>query len=133
MPHTVVGAAAGALLISTLGLVHNFPQSKLSVTSAHAQSPSVSVRTAPTGAQHTTMQFRPDRTENAATGTPNGWGQVMWPTTMTAWAWMPPPVRGGQIAHTTDGEKRGVGGSPPTRTGYNSRPRDRKSPGSWEK
>ena len=78
---------------------------QVKTASDYAQSPSLPIRTAPTRTQHTTVHFRLDRSENAATGTPNGWGQVMWPTTTTAWAWMPPPVRGGQIAHTTDGGK----------------------------
>ncbi len=61
------------------------------------------MRKAPTHAQHTTMPFRPNRTESAATGTPNGWGQMLWPTTTVAWAWMQPPEQGGVLAHTTNG------------------------------
>ena len=99
MPHTVVVAAARALLISTAGERAQFPAIEVE---RHIGSCPVAIRLNTDGSHRGSAH---DRAENASTGTPNGWGQVMWPTTTTAWAWMPPPVRGGKIAHTTDGGK----------------------------
>ena len=79
-------------------------------TAAYASSilPALMLRTAPSQAQHTTGHFQPTRIANAHTGTPTGYGQVLWPTTQAAWAWTPGwPAKpnGGFFAHTTNGGK----------------------------
>ena len=79
-------------------------------TAAYASStpPLRVLRTAPSQAQRTTVRFHPNRIANATTGTPVGWGQVLWPTTQAAWAWTPGwPAKpnGGFFAYTPDGGK----------------------------
>ena len=65
------------------------------------------LRTAPSQARRTRVSFRP-HIENAANGTPTGWGQVLWPSAQTAWAWepgWPAQSQGGLVAHTVDDGK----------------------------